>query len=303
VGQQRYYPYGAGRPTDTTLPTDYRFTGQRREGTIGLYDYGARFYDPALGRFLSADTVVPKPGNPQALNRYAYVLNNPLKYTDPTGHWVNQDWKESDRDIEKRKGNWVGISSEGDPATYPAEWGCKGNPDSVWVAVAAPFMGVGTLAGFDLFYMGGAAVGEWIMTHPLQAHVVRAVGEEAVESTVTKTPFDPMMVAWDLFTVFGDDMIPRRTSDGAKLERWFAVQQLAGEPGEVIAGGGPANPYLRDWPRLVATYGDLPGYWAKMVGPSYTCNDGFNFQLHWYENLRTGMRVEFKPKIGKPKGR
>jgi len=68
------------------LPTDYRFTGQRREGTIGLYDYGARFYDPLLGRFISADTVVPEPGNPQALNRYAYVMNNPLGHTDPTGY-------------------------------------------------------------------------------------------------------------------------------------------------------------------------------------------------------------------------
>ena len=85
-GQQRYHPYGTGRPTDTALPTDYRFTGQLEEGTIGLYDYGARFYDPLLGRFLSADTVVPQPGNPQALNRYSYVLNNPLKYTDPGGN-------------------------------------------------------------------------------------------------------------------------------------------------------------------------------------------------------------------------
>ncbi len=51
-----------------------------------VHDYGARFYDPLLGRFLSADTVVPQPGHPQALNRYSYVLNNPLKYTDPTGH-------------------------------------------------------------------------------------------------------------------------------------------------------------------------------------------------------------------------
>jgi len=86
VGELRYRAYGETRYSSGTTPTSRRFTGQRREGTIGLYDYGARFYDPLLGRFLSADTVVPEPGNPQALNRYAYVLNNPLKYTDPTGH-------------------------------------------------------------------------------------------------------------------------------------------------------------------------------------------------------------------------
>jgi hypothetical protein len=47
---------------------------------------GARWYDPALGRFISPDSIVPQPGNPQSLNRYSYVLNNPLKYTDPSGH-------------------------------------------------------------------------------------------------------------------------------------------------------------------------------------------------------------------------
>jgi RHS repeat-associated protein len=76
------------------VPTDRLFTGQRFDGTIGLYDYGARFYDPALGRFISADPIVPKPGNPQALNRYSYVYNNPLRYTDPSGHWLESllDW-------------------------------------------------------------------------------------------------------------------------------------------------------------------------------------------------------------------
>jgi hypothetical protein len=64
-----------------------------------LYFYNARYYDPALGRFVQADTVVPAPGNPQALNRYAYALNNPLRYTDPTGHdvmlvggFMTNDW-------------------------------------------------------------------------------------------------------------------------------------------------------------------------------------------------------------------
>jgi hypothetical protein len=48
--------------------------------------YDARWYDPALGRFVSPDTLVSDPSNPQSLNRYAYVLANPLKYSDPTGH-------------------------------------------------------------------------------------------------------------------------------------------------------------------------------------------------------------------------
>ncbi len=47
---------------------------------------GARWYDPALSRWLSADTLVPGEGNPQALNRYSYVLGNPLRYIDPSGH-------------------------------------------------------------------------------------------------------------------------------------------------------------------------------------------------------------------------
>jgi len=76
----RYYPYGATRPglAGTGLPTDRRFTGQREETSLGFYDYGARPYDPALGRFLQADTLVPESGNPQSLNRYAYTLDNPL---------------------------------------------------------------------------------------------------------------------------------------------------------------------------------------------------------------------------------
>jgi len=47
---------------------------------------GARYYDPALGRFVQADTIVPNPGNPQSLNRYSYVYNRPLVYVDDSGH-------------------------------------------------------------------------------------------------------------------------------------------------------------------------------------------------------------------------
>ncbi len=69
------------------MPTDRLFTGQRLDNT-GLYYYGARYYDPIIGRFISPDTIVQNRYNPQALNPYSYVLNNPLKYTDPTGNFA-----------------------------------------------------------------------------------------------------------------------------------------------------------------------------------------------------------------------
>ena len=85
ISHQRYYPYGEIRQTDG-LDTTVGFTGQRHDPT-GLIYYQARYYDPHTGRFTQPDTIVPGGGtNPQALNRYSYVYNNPTNYTDPTGH-------------------------------------------------------------------------------------------------------------------------------------------------------------------------------------------------------------------------
>lgn len=82
VAQQLYKPWGESRWASGTLPTDRKFTGQRsEEANLGsLYDFQARAYSPRLGRFLSPDTIVPSLDDPQSLNRYAYVLCNPLWY-------------------------------------------------------------------------------------------------------------------------------------------------------------------------------------------------------------------------------
>ena len=86
------------------VPTDYRFTGQRIESELGLYHMGARFYAPALGRWISADTLVPDPGSGQSFNRYAYVRNSPLKFVDPTGHMEDGEcgpWGEGCSDVPR----------------------------------------------------------------------------------------------------------------------------------------------------------------------------------------------------------
>lgn len=65
------------------------FTDQELDSETGLYNYDARLYDPSIGMFISPDGIVPDMYNPQSLNRYAYCLNNPLKYIDPSGHeWI-----------------------------------------------------------------------------------------------------------------------------------------------------------------------------------------------------------------------
>jgi RHS repeat-associated protein len=88
VARQKFDAWGNVRASASSgsMGTDISFTGQRSNSEIGLLFFNARFYDASLGRFLSADTIVPDSGDPQQYNRFAYATNNPLKYTDPSGH-------------------------------------------------------------------------------------------------------------------------------------------------------------------------------------------------------------------------
>ncbi|MBN2212564.1 MAG: RHS repeat-associated core domain-containing protein [Sedimentisphaerales bacterium] len=95
VGQvvKRYGYQAFGSDRFDTAPTradvDRRFTGQIHDDDTDLYFYNARYYAPDIARFIQADTMFAT-GSPdsQSLNRYAYCLNNPLVFTDSTGHVV-----------------------------------------------------------------------------------------------------------------------------------------------------------------------------------------------------------------------
>jgi RHS repeat-associated protein len=86
----RRRPTWSGVPTATELAklaavTRDGFTGHEMLDNVGLIHMNGRVYDPGLGRFLSADPYVTRPFDGQALNRYSYVLNNPLAFADPSG--------------------------------------------------------------------------------------------------------------------------------------------------------------------------------------------------------------------------
>ncbi|MFZ2444934.1 MAG: toxin TcdB middle/N-terminal domain-containing protein [Syntrophobacteraceae bacterium] len=82
-----YYPFGEIHTETNPDLFHNKFTGQEQDPESGLYYYGARYYDPALGRFISPDSIVQAALDPQTLNRYSYCRNNPLVYADPSGHF------------------------------------------------------------------------------------------------------------------------------------------------------------------------------------------------------------------------
>ena len=84
VERSLYYPFGSYR--SGIADEKYGFTGKEFDSDTGLYYYGARYYNPEIFVFTQADSVLPDVYDPQALNRYSYCLNNPLKYEDPDGH-------------------------------------------------------------------------------------------------------------------------------------------------------------------------------------------------------------------------
>ncbi len=72
----------------------YYFTGKKTDDESGLIYFGARYYDPSLARFITSDTIVPYPNNPQALNRYSYAGNNPVSHLED-GHGWGKWWKKA----------------------------------------------------------------------------------------------------------------------------------------------------------------------------------------------------------------
>lgn len=113
------YPEGAG------------YCGHEYIGNYQIINMSGRMYDPIVGRFISPDPHVQDPSNSQNLNRYVYCLNNPLKYTDPTGEFfiiddfligmvkglVKGGWKRGWKEAAKLSSNsakiWTGLFATG----------------------------------------------------------------------------------------------------------------------------------------------------------------------------------------------
>lgn len=86
IWHDRHEPFGQKALSGAPVDADTSYHGKARDAQTGLIYFGARYYNPLLGRFLSVDPVGVQSDNLHSFNRYAFANNNPYKYTDPDGN-------------------------------------------------------------------------------------------------------------------------------------------------------------------------------------------------------------------------
>ena len=150
---------------------------------FGLMDYTARYYSSTLGRFISPDSIIPQPGSPLAWDRYSYVNSNPVRYTDPSGHFTEDaimeyllQYYEGNEDAarntikqwKKDEKWWEMITlAEGGDHLFGFKWWVESNytnGDSENFMV--DFLGSGQdslfgLDGLDLVALQNGKIGDW----------------------------------------------------------------------------------------------------------------------------------------------
>ncbi len=153
-GITRYEPFGGYRGPAPTASnpsiSDRGFTGQKHQNELALIDFNARWFMPEVGRFLSPDTIVPDPKDPQSLNRYAYTMNNPIRYSDPTGHYAFEE-NPDDPNIVYPDNYSTPVRCSG--SCYP-DWNDENNNSPWWTPIAAlygPAMAYGIIPELVVF--------------------------------------------------------------------------------------------------------------------------------------------------------
>ena len=123
---------------------DRGYTGHEHLQSVGLINMNGRIYDPKLHRFLQPDNYVQDPTNTQSYNRYGYCWNNPLKYTDPNGEWIN-----------------IVIGAVIGGVVNWAIHGCQFNSQGLLAfgigAAGGALIGSGNIAGLSFFQAGAVA--------------------------------------------------------------------------------------------------------------------------------------------------
>ena len=322
VTNHRVYDSFGNRESESnsTLDHVFGFTGKYFDEATKLGNHWNRWYDPATGTWASQDPISFSGGD---ANLYRYVLNQTTSLTDPSGYAPPGSMRDILKDL-RREGdagmrrnledrdkvicdNKTNVGEEGQRMFadiggfgslvdgYEAASGKDAFNDrelSWWERGKSAMWGiVGVIPGFGSADDAGKRV----------ARNASNVGE-LVEDGRTALKEGAQQIGTLRKTA--DDLVPNNAAHNA-ADYLRLKDKLSGEEifEEALRGrgtpmiGSSTSRALRDAQRLADTYGGHPADWSKMGGASRTLSDGRKIEIHWYENLKTGVRCEYKTKI------
>jgi RHS repeat-associated protein len=223
VSHQAFNPFGTRRDGPGGPATRIGYTGHHQDDDLGLIDMGGRVYDPLAARFTTADPIMQAPYWSQGQNRYAYVLNDPINMTDPSGF----QWQ----DTGSTGGNvaWgIGAAAWGGTAAYAAGSAAGLSLPATMSGFMPAASGLGAAGGLG----GGAAnaLGT-LLGNPFGGSSGGSFNLAAPSGTPNASPVKPGGT-----NAVGQGSPPRVVQEGG-----FAPQGAA--PG---AGASPQAPFVKD---------------------------------------------------------
>ncbi|EMP00013.1 RHS repeat-associated core domain protein [Leptospira santarosai str. 200702252] len=153
LSQIQYQPYGETFVQRGDLNFSPKYNSQELDRESGFYFYNARYYDPGIARFTSADTLIPDEHNSQAWNRFAYVYNNPIGAKDPTGHVPQKSCGPEycgggiGGGGDSRGSHWANTSKNSDIGQGPSSGGVRGSSGNSGSGSNSGFKGSGGVRG------------------------------------------------------------------------------------------------------------------------------------------------------------
>ncbi len=256
------------------------FTGHEMLPHFALINMNGRMYDPVLGRMLSPDNFVQDPGNPQFYNRYAYCLNNPLKYTDPSGEFI---WAivafivRGGYDLLTN--NWQGWEGSGKPAIM---WGLAAGTGYLGKYVASsgiPFANTIAIMESSTAFSGGMNVvtgGEsdlvvsfGVGSYNLSQSELGGLWNWSDNTTMENIgyTFGAMANLQDAFALIGGGENITINSKKIKRKNYYGHSSVTNESGSIDISVGPEGYARSDNPLslykgvLQENYAGLPETW------------------------------------------